>query len=79
MRKHVSAAACLSCEVIATAGQMHLGERMEHSVSCPNLNGPFNPMKNEKCALTLLEVGNAARGNETGARFAGCLRIQRKG
>lgn len=28
-------------------------------------------MKNEKCALTLLEVGNAARGNGTGARFTG--------
>lgn len=46
---------------------------MDHSVPCPNLNGPFNPMKNEKCVLTLLEVGNAARGNETGARFAGLL------
>lgn len=54
------------------------GERTEHGVSCPNLNGPFNPMKNEKCALTLLEVGNAARGNETGARFAGRLHIQCK-
>lgn len=54
------------------------GERTERGVSCPNLNGPFNPMKNEKCALTLLEVGNAARGNETGARFAGRLHIQCK-
>lgn len=51
---------------------------MEPGVSCPNLNGPFNPMKNEKCALTLLEVGNAARGNETGVAFAGRLHIRCK-
>lgn len=35
-------------------------------------------MKNEKCAVTLLEVGNAAGGNETGASFAGLLHIQCK-
>lgn len=46
---------------------------MYHSVSCPNLYGPFNPMKNEKCVVTLLEVGNVARENGTGARFAGLL------
>lgn len=51
---------------------------MYHGVSCPNLYGPFNPMKNEKCAVTLLEVANAARENGTGARFAGLLHIQCK-
>lgn len=35
-------------------------------------------MKNEKCAITLLQVGNAAKGNETGARFAGLLHAECK-
>lgn len=64
--------------MMLAVGQTHLGTDVPRCLVSKS-TWPFNPMKNEKCAVTLLDVGNAAIGNGTGARFAGLLHSQCRG